>query len=245
METERNGIFSGQMELKFYDCDHRKQAKLSTILKYMSELAGRDYTLKGLSHEYLWEQGLVFLLSRITLRLHRVPMYKEQFTLNTWEFGKRGVLFLRNYDLTDESGEVVADAQSAWVIVNPETRHLMRPSAFQYDVAQREDKEVSAPMPQKIAFTCTEGNKVGERRVRYSDLDANGHVYNAVYADIASDFAPSQIFAHTLTDFSLNFVSEAKLGDTIDMYMEYNGSLCTLCGEVAGKRCFESAIQYR
>ena len=62
MPEQKDGIFNYNIYLHFYDCDPKEQAKLSTILKYAADIAGIDYTLKGYSHQYLWDNGMVFLL---------------------------------------------------------------------------------------------------------------------------------------------------------------------------------------
>lgn len=236
------GVFEDEQRLVFYDCDRHKNAKLSSLLKYVSELAGRDYTEKGLSHEHLWEEGWVFLVSRMTFKLHRMPVYKEQLRLRTWEHGKQGAQFLRFAEMLDEAGNVLVDAQTAWLLCDPVTRRIVRPSRFTEGQLQRMDLDVAAPEPGKLAFTCTPENLLGERPVRYTDLDANGHVYNAVYADIASDFAPSSLFEGVLKEFHINFVSEAKDGDTLQIHGAQEGNGVLVCGEIEGRRCFETAL---
>ena len=245
MEHMEPGVYSEEAFLHFYDCDYRKHAKLSTLLKLFAELAGADYTHKGLSHEHLWEEGLVFLLSRVSMRLHRIPQHQERLRMETWEHGKQGALFMRFARMFDEQGVAVVDFKTAWLLCNPETRRIVRPSHFAEAQMQREDKDVDAAEPGRIAFECTDENRVGAREVRYSDIDANGHVYNAVYGDMASDFALPAVFDGTVTDFAINFVSEAKLGDVIDIHRGDDKGVCTLCGEENGRRCFEAQIVYR
>lgn len=41
----------------FYECDYKERFRLSEVLRLSAEIAGRDYTDKGLSHEYLWQIG--------------------------------------------------------------------------------------------------------------------------------------------------------------------------------------------
>ena len=69
--------FSREEELTFASCDVRKKMKLSTMLSMMASIAGYDYDARGLTHEKLYAMREVFLLSRMALRIHECPRYRE------------------------------------------------------------------------------------------------------------------------------------------------------------------------
>lgn len=52
---------------------------------------------------------------------------------------------------------------------------------------------------------------LGERPAYWSDLDANGHVTNAVYGRIATDFLPAEYHSRRLRSFAINFHLEVHL----------------------------------
>lgn len=92
--------------------------------------AGYDYDARGLTHEVLFEMGEVFLLSRLALRIHRIPMAGEVLDITTMENGAKGAHMQRVYEMADRSGAVCVSIKSDWILVNPATRKIMRPSAF-------------------------------------------------------------------------------------------------------------------
>lgn len=235
-------ITTERTKMAFYDCDYRRRAKLSTILKMTAEAAGQDYTNKGLGHEFLWDNGYVFLVSRISIHIKRYPEQKEIMSATTWECGRSGAQFLRGYTISDESGETCIDGISGWVLVHPETRKIYRPSQFPWQMPQITDREISALPIGKIEAENLE--KIGEHVVRIPDLDANGHVYNANYADIASEFMPEELFGRDVVNFRINFVNEAKLGDVIELFLEDAGERAVVIGRVDGKNCFECEYIY-
>ena len=233
--TERNKI-------AFYDCDYKARIKMSTILKLAAEVAGQDYTERGLGHRFLWDNGYVFLVSRMSVNIHRYPTQKEYLDVKTWECGKQGAMFLRGYDFVDEKGEVCIEAISGWIVVNPISRKIYRPSQFPWLMLQFDDK-----IPDTIPMGKIEGEsfiKIGEHIVRIPDLDANGHLYNAFYADIAVEFMPTEIYERDLRNFRINFVNEAKLGDTIELFLEDTKEKVVVFGTVDGKKCFECEYIY-
>ncbi|MEG0615526.1 MAG: thioesterase, partial [Oscillospiraceae bacterium] len=92
-------VTTDSFELPFYDCDYVKRAKISTILKITAQIAGKDYTDRGLGHRFLWDEGYVFLLSRISIHIHRYPVEPEKLVTSTWESGRSGAMFMRGYDV--------------------------------------------------------------------------------------------------------------------------------------------------
>ena len=229
-------------KLCFFDCDYKKRMKISSILKVAAEIAGKDYTDKGLGHEFLWANGYVFLLSRISLHIKKYPAEPQMLDSSTWECGKKGAMFLRGYRISVD-GEVCIDGESGWIVVNPETRKIIRPSSFPWLMPQLEDRKVSALPIDKV--TVINEEKAGEYIVQISDLDANGHVYNANYADIAVNFLPIEIYDKDVKNFRINFVNEAKLGDKIEIYRELSDTEAKIIGKLPDKICFETEFIFK
>lgn len=212
--TREDGVFYRENTLHFYDCDCYKRAKLSTILKYIADIAGEDYTLKGFGHQKLWDDGMVFLLSRTNLKINRMPGVYETVTVSTWERGKKGSQFLRDFELFDQEGGMIACASTAWLLVNPTSRKILRPETFGGFMPKRADKFPDCETAGKLRMPDRKED-VGERTIRYSDLDGNGHVYNSVYGDIACDFLPKELIEREMKGFQINYQSEAVLDETV------------------------------
>ena len=180
-----NGYFR-QEELIFADCDRYQRARISGLLNKAAAYAGYDYDARGLTHEMLFEMGEVFLLSRLALRIHRIPMAGEVLDITTMENGAKGAHMQRVYEMADRSGAVCVSIKSDWILVNPATRKIMRPSAF---------------------------TAKGQRTVRWSDLDGNGHLYSANYGDIIWDYLPPTLQERVPREFYINYSHEALLGE--------------------------------
>lgn len=233
-------ITSQENLLPFYDCDFRRRMRISSILKITAELAGRDYTEKGLGHEFLWEQGYVFLLSRISIRIKKYPQNADIIRSSTWECGRKGAMFLRGYEI-EKDGEVYADGESGWIVVNPETRRIIKPAQFPWQMPQRTDHPTGAIPIDKIGHGETDA---GIYKVQLCDLDANGHVYNAFYADIAMNMMSEEEFSRDITNFRINFCSEAKKGEEIILKKTVSDEKILITGFVGDKVCFETEFLY-
>ena len=206
--------FYKPVEIRFCDCDRHKRARVQTLLKIMADIAGVAYAARGYSHAWLWEHRSVFLLTRASVRVRRMPAADETIVVETWEVGIKGAQYYRDFTFFDQKGNRIVEGQTAWVVVDPVSRVIQKPSAFPGHFE---------PIPDKVADTLPparlkpEGEFLpqGERTIVYSDIDGNGHTYNAVYGGIACDFLPAELMERRLTDFRINFKQEALLGETL------------------------------
>ena len=217
-----NGYFR-QEELIFADCDRYQRARISGLLNKAAAYAGYDYDARGLTHEVLFEMGEVFLLSRLALRIHRIPMAGEVLDITTMENGAKGAHMQRVYEMADRSGAVCVSIKSDWILVNPATRKIMRPSAFTAKPLMTCDRVIGCPDTKKIVLPHEGLTELGLRTVRWSDLDGNGHLYSANYGDIIWDYLPCDLQERTPREFYINYNHEATLGETLRLVGFRNG----------------------
>lgn len=242
MEKQYAAHYEENQTVRFYDCDYKGRMKLSSILRRSSEIAGSDYTIKGYGHEILWEQDMVFLLSRVSLKIFDYPRQPDEIITRTWEGGKKGAMFLRGTEIIDKD-KLAVSIQSGWVLASPNTRKIHKPSYYAFNMPQDEEKEIFSLPIGKIHYD--ELTLLGQREVRITDLDENGHVYNAVYSDMACDFLPKEIYDKDIDNFRINYVSEAVLGEKIDMYEFEEDNINVIVGKVCDKICFESEFIWK
>lgn len=67
----------------------------------------------------------VFLLSRMAVRIHDCPRYREVMDITTWENGTKGAHMQRFYEMRDQAGAVRVAIKSDWILVDPQTRHIL------------------------------------------------------------------------------------------------------------------------
>jgi len=241
MIQKENGVFYTDNNLCFYDCDCYKRAKLSTIMKFLAEAAGADYTARGYAHQTLWERGMVFLLSRTNISIDRMPENTETVTVTTWEHGIKAAQFIRAFELFDQQGEKIISAMTTWLLVDPSSRKILRPDAFDGKMTILADKPIDCDIPGKLRMP-NEGKPMEKRTIRFSDLDSNGHVYNAVYGDIVCDLLPLEVLKKPIRGFQINYQTEATLGEEIELSLatdpEQKGAYYIEGKNAAGGNCF-------
>lgn len=209
-----NGYFR-QEELGFWDCDREQRARIAALLSKLATFAGYDYDARGLTHEVLWEKREVFLLSRAAIKIHDCPRARDLLDITTWENGVKGAHMRRWYEMKDQEGLVRAAAKTDWILADPITRKILRPSSFTAKPVLASDRPLDCPEPRKIVLPETGREELGKRAVRWSDLDGNGHLYSGNYGDFIWDALPEDLRDRTPREFYINYSREAVLGDEL------------------------------
>ncbi len=237
------GIFEKEIFIPFRDCDCTGHVSLSTWLAWLAELAGDQYEARHLGREQLLSQGQVFLVSRFSIRFYRHPVCYETLNAATWEKGTDLVYFRRNYDFTDRDGAVCAQASSLWLLCDPVRHRILRPAAMGHPVLDV-DRPTACPFPDRID-PPQDAQPLGRRPVVYTDLDANHHIYCANYGRIFMDWLPDEYRRLPCTGFTLNYVKEATLGETLILSGFAQGSQYTITGtHENGAVCFTAAMSF-
>ena len=233
-----------QEELIFADCDRNQRARVSTFLSKAAAFAGYDYDARGLTHEKLYSMREVFLLSRMAVRIHRCPMAREVLDISTWENGVKGAHMQRVYELADQTGAVCVSIRSEWILVDPETRHIMRPETFTAKKLGVCTKPIDCPEPKKVLLPKEGREDRGSRMIRWSDLDGNGHVYSGNYGDIVWDALPEDLQERVPTEFYINYSKEATLGQELKLWGFRDGQEYRMEGIGPQGTCFTASCVF-
>ncbi len=206
-------ITEQSQELCYRDCDLYKRLRPSALLAFFSQLAGEQLDSIGLPHQMLWDNGYVFVLVKIAVHFDRVPNLGETVTVTTAPKGTKSLYFLRNFEVKDENGQSIVQATSYWVVVNPDSRSIVRPREFPFALPIMDSLDFVLPalkMPGDIAF-----EPAGEYNVMFSDLDYNGHMSNIRYADLALNLLPKEAPNRPIKTLQINYHHEISTGQTI------------------------------
>jgi len=237
-------FFYRKFTFRFGDCDSQEQATIHALMKLFSELAGEDYERRGMGYELLRQQAQAMLISHLRLKFHRQPVHMEQTIACTWERGAKGPYFLRDFELRTDSGELLVAGTSQWFMVDIISREVLRPVALSEKNRVIDPRRADCPNCEKLSKSDALPF-LGSRPVYYSDLDANGHVNNAVYGRIAVDFLPEELLRKQLEAFSINFSVETKPGESLELCGAQINERFQLRGSAGGTLRFGCAFDFK
>ena len=205
-------IYQENLTTRWHDTDATLAVRPSQMLVYMQEMAFSHLDSVGRNLDRLrYDEGLAFILTRLTLQFYKPLAPCETITAQTWVCEGRGLNFPRCFRLVKENGDVAAEAVSSWVLIDLGTHLPVRAKDFDYGFSAEEPLNFVTPR----RFTVPDGMaEVGSRRIVYSDIDYNGHMNNTRYPDMVCDYLPDGVVPRIRT-MHLEFAKEAKFGSTL------------------------------
>jgi medium-chain acyl-[acyl-carrier-protein] hydrolase len=188
-----------------------RPAKLLDRLQNLAEEAAEALGT-GLLH--LYEENLAWVVVKYRLRMDRYPALGESFRVRTWHHPSRNLYSLRRFELRDAKGVPLGELDSAWLVLDMETKRPVRldrrlPELFRTEGEPLPDdfdriRRISRP-DREIPF-----------RVGLRDLDMNRHVNNRVYVEVGLEAIPPELQeGHRLAELDVIFSGEAGYGDTL------------------------------
>ena len=233
-----------QEELIFGECDRNENLRMSALLGKIASFGGYDYDARGMTREVLLEMGYAFLLSRLSVRIHQRPRYGDILTVQTWENGARGAHMQRVFQMKNQCGALCVSARSDWILVHPESHKIQRPRSFVHQEFIPCPVDIDCPEPKKIALPKDGLEELGTRRVVWSDLDGNGHLYSGKYGDIVWDYLPDDLQDAMPRDFYLNYSKEATFGQELKIRGFREGDTYRMEGVGPEHTCFTALCVY-
>ena len=201
------------------ETDINNIASVSAMLRYMQDSSNMQMKAMRPSYDELFEQGLSFVLSRIIISIYSPLRAHDKFEGETWAAPSKGVTINRCYRLTKD-GSVVAEALSAWALLNVKEKRLCRVNESGIDYGEEPFLELDMParfrIPAEAKLTL-----VGERMTEYADCDLNGHMNNTYSLDMLCDFIPDMHNKRILM-LGINYVSEAVGSEVLKVYLAHN-----------------------
>ena len=225
-------------------CDVNNQAKASYLLQLMQEMATDHLESLQEGRDALLEQGYIFVLSKVILQLQRPIVSHEALELVTHPHQPVGAQFLRNVDFY-AAGELVAQGQAAWLLVDKDTHKIQRPTAWKNPMVQLAPPIAQQPVLQKFPKLDLPVEDTQVRRVRFTDLDCNGHVNNCVYGDMVWDLLPSEMtFYRPWKSLYLVYHRENRLGADLQLTLRHMDNLFLVQGDNDQGKSFEARVQF-
>ena len=202
-----------------YYTDAYSRLKPTSFMDLAQEAAGQHAVHLGFGYDDLIATNTAWILSRVNVKFIDAPKWREDITLTTWHKGLNRLFFLRDFILTDKEGRERVKATTSWLILNLETRRLVRDPKLIEDGTVCTENVLETPADKVQMPKGIEPMFVMDHKVVYSDIDMNNHTNNAMYMQWAMDAIDYETAsAKPLKEFTINFNRETKIGDTVSIY---------------------------
>lgn len=202
-----------------YDTDASWRLKPTSFMNLAQEAAGRHAVYLGFGYDYLIRNNTAWILSRVHVEFVDAPKWREEVTLNTWHKGLNRLFYLRDFLVTDNEGKARVKATTSWLVLNLETRRLVRDPMLMEEGTVCKDNVIDTPADKVQMPKDAVPELVRSHAVSYSDIDTNGHTNNAMYMQWAMNSVDYETASSKpVKEFTINFNHETKAGDVVDIY---------------------------
>ena len=205
-------VWTEPFTIRAYEVGPDERASVLTVCDLLQEAAGEHARASG--REGFARPGggwATWVLSRLRLRVERLPRMRERVAVETWPSALDGLRATRDFRVTGDGGARLAVATSLWFLIDTERRRPVRLPAAMDGFAER-GKERALTFERDPPAAPAEAEHERAFAVRRSDLDRVGHANNVRFVEWALEALPSDA---GLAEVDVAYQSEAVTGDTV------------------------------
>lgn len=192
----------------------QQRLSLFGLLNLLQDTAWQHADELGHGFQATQAHGQAWVMTRQFLNISGVwPSWGSQVTVHTWLRPAQHSFVTRDFEVWSE-GKLVGSASTGFVTMDLTHRKAasfeLPPHIFAIDGHLKRSPEKILPIDQ--------AQPLARFQVRNSDLDLLGHVNNTRYAQWITDALPwDDLVSHRLNDYEINFLSETRPGDEVEV----------------------------
>ena len=182
-------MYSFDSRIRYSEVDSQGKITLTAILDYFQDCSTFHSEDLGVGLSYLAKEKVVWVLSSWQIEVKRYPEFGELVTVGTWPYGFQSFFGYRNFTLESDKGELLAYANSVWVLLDLKKGRPAKLSPKMLEVYQ-----VSPQLPMECELRKIllpqQMEKLESFPVHKYHIDTNQHVNNGKYVSMAWEYLP-------------------------------------------------------
>lgn len=234
------GIKEKQIRIGYTQGDMHGNLTMGNALRIVQQITMEHCDELGYGSKELLAMNRAFVLARLQIDVQRLPVQGEWVKVVTMAYGPKRLVYQRVTEIRTPEDEVLLSVDSRWTLLDTTTWRITRDTVeglVEKMLPVQDCDEIRMP---KVEFA----QEKPPVNVRYSMLDINGHVNNAVYADWTADaLAEELISGKKFKRLLLHYNREARIGAEVKMQYACEGGVHYLRGEHEGGQCFAAAAE--
>lgn len=214
--------FEYSMKIPFDMSDVKGSIKIPQLILLSLQVSGMQSIELGMSDMYILENyNLVWIITDYNMKIERLPVFDEKITIETYAKSHNRLFCYRAFNIKDEAGNTIIEMVATFVLMDRDTRKV---HPVMSEITDAFDSELSKTMLRGPRFKELEGGVEQEYRVRFYDLDMNGHVNNSKYLDWVFEVMGADFLTHYVPKkVHLKYVKEVLAGGLITSQYEQEG----------------------
>ncbi len=207
-------MYSFRSRIRYSECGADGRLTVTSLLNYFQDCSTFQSEDLGIGVKSLHEKGAMWVVNSWQIDILRLPALGEEVETATLPYDIKGFFGKRNFFMKDSCGAFLAKADSLWTYISDSTG---KPERIPEDILNGYKMETKLDMDyQGRKISCpddkTRGEKCQNIYVTEHLIDANRHVNNGRYVELAAVLVPE---AQNAGRIRVEYRRQAFLGDTI------------------------------
>ncbi len=204
---------SCQFSVKSYFINRFEELSTSFMFYQMQEIAWEHANILGFGYEQLKPNNQFWVLSRLHVKIERRPGWRESIQIETWSRGTDGFYGYRDFNFTDSKGNSIIQATSSWLILDQNTKKIVRLNNFK-EFPEYNDSLLGYN-PAKLKPPKSD-EKLKFSPVLFNEIDINQHFNSGRYIERIIDSYSFEFHkAHEISELEINFLKEGMPEDKL------------------------------
>ena len=234
-------MFKQKFVITSIDVDTNFELKLSSLFKFMQEVASNHVESISAGTFDLLKNNLLWVVIRADVKIYKTPKLNDVITITTHPGEQKSFIFPRYFEIYDKKGELLISSSGMWALINKETRRVVIKPEGLKPLKVEKDKD-DLPLPEKINGDAS--TLVDTRRVKYSEVDLNGHLNNTFYISYILDTHDLDFYRHNrVCSLSINYDKEIVFNEEVSLYSNKEDKEI-IKGKVGDTNHFTALIEY-
>lgn len=232
-------LYSQEMVMLTSQCDAVGYVRPGALLTVLQEASGFHSAELGMGRPVLLERGCAWIITRMEVRMRRYPRVEEKVRVETYPTPMHHWFFPRSFRVLDGAGDVLAEANSLWTLLDLQNRKMADPAFVKAKLPDNSDLPPVFGLPATARPLDAEARE-SVRTPVYTDLDVNGHVNNTRYLDWCCDALGIETLKHQrMMRFAVNYSHEILPEASVRLDLRRDGNRFSFCGSEGDTRYFD------
>ena len=225
-----NGVTTLNLIIEADACDMTATWRPSAAVTAMQLVTHYAREALGIDWATLSAKGALWVVSRVNVRLQRIPRMGEQIALQAIPLPPVKALYPWHFVFLDSNGTPLGEGETLWNLMDASTRRLTILPEINTKIPRTSQSMRGVAIP---AAAC-EVDGAAERHTLtpvYTDLDINGHASHLRYIDWCCNvLGPNVLSKYKIPEFRISYLQEVCAGQTIDTELRMEGQHFSFSG---------------
>lgn len=202
--------------IRSYEGDAFGNLRIVTLFNIMQDVADFHAAELGLGLEFCHSKGLAWVGANYHVKIKKLPKIHQKIVVHSWPSAEKKLGAIREFLFFDENGVELIRASSQWILIDFAKKRpvCLKDHLPDYQIIPERALETNF---EKIE-NGSEPTKKTAFKIRFDDIDVNGHVNNAVYPLWASEALDDDFRKkHMPSEIEVIFKKEGLLGENVNV----------------------------